>query len=1100
MPKAVLITGPAGSGKTAHCLRVCREALKEKSPGRVIYLVPGADAVRDTERSLLLGGDSKGLIGSVVMDFVGLAFRILKEAGHFPLRRISSLEKTYLIHLILRDIPLSFFGSAKAYDGFAEVVADLIAELKRGMISSEDFLRGCLAATRHGVEREKVLELHAIYRAYQEILKKWNAYDGDGLQWMAAEALAADPSLLSSVEILLVDGFATYTPVEFEILRVLISRVAESRITLCCEAGRPEVFGFVEGTYTRLKELCSDSLALSTNRDVPEPLTHLQRTLFSQSEAQLSAGTVVAILACSDPVREVETVARHIEKIRREEGLDYKDFMVIARDIAQYIAPVSEVFAERRIPFCAAASAPLPQQPSIKSLLFALQLLNGEFRGDAILALLKNPYFNDDPDIAAQIENYVDEFGLWDEEEFRQTWTATGETTRDVNCLDAYKTRLLETLDKLRSQARAISSAEEFRDFVFQTIKELGLLRRTETAAQVAAQPPRLGVSAIPPFSPEYRALRALASLLDAICEYVRLTDLPPSDYATFLDILERGLSWAQVPTSPRSLNSVRVTSIVGGAPAAAPVVFISGLCERSFPREIVNEPFFKDRERRLINRQGKIILDERLPLSSGERFFFYTAVSRATRRLFLTYPGTDDAGEELVPSHYLGEVVRLFSDLEDVAKETPALRVVPDFDSISDAVEMRNFVSHHLARKAVEQDAQHDERQSLAALAYNELLGAGEFSPHNLIYRPPAPDAKLSEDVFSASRTNVYPTSVSELETFARCPFRHFCQYRLRLKELPRYEFSHVEEGTLYHHVLAALYREIYQTSGAEETGSRPDSVPRRPGIEAIPGGKLTARLRELADEFIKSGYSRLFCTPRMEVRRRSVETKLANFLASEIENQRTNATCPAFFELSFGQGKSRHNADSRSTTERLSLSIESLAEDETGQGPGSSRSQPDAARGIKVLLSGRMDRVDAFDREGQEFGIVLDYKRSERRSEWDLRSGTVLQAGLYMLALKELFGLEPAGAFYYFISSRRKRGIFAAEERERISGSGDVSQKDKASCQDIARLIERKARQALGYVRRILDGEIAVNPANPDECRYCPFLSVCRVTEFRG
>lgn len=93
MPKAVLITGPAASGKTAHCLRICREALKEKSPGRVIYLVPGADAVRDTERSLLLGGDSKGLIGSVVMDFVGLAFRILKECGHFPVRRISSLEK-----------------------------------------------------------------------------------------------------------------------------------------------------------------------------------------------------------------------------------------------------------------------------------------------------------------------------------------------------------------------------------------------------------------------------------------------------------------------------------------------------------------------------------------------------------------------------------------------------------------------------------------------------------------------------------------------------------------------------------------------------------------------------------------------------------------------------------------------------------------------------------------------------------------------------------------------------------------------------------------------------------------------------------------------
>ena len=100
-------------------------------------------------------------------------------------------------------------------------------------------------------------------------------------------------------------------------------------------------------------------------------------------------------------------------------------------------------------------------------------------------------------------------------------------------------------------------------------------------------------------------------------------------------------------------------------------------------------------------------------------------------------------------------------------------------------------------------------------------------------------------------------------------------------------------------------------------------------------------------------------------------------------------------------------------------------------------------------------------------------------------------------MLALRELFGLEPAGALYYFISSRRKRGIFLEDEEKRIAGHKDISRKDRASFEQIARLMERNARQALEYVRRILDGEIGVNPADPDECSHCPFVSVCRITD---
>ncbi len=1081
MKKAILVTGPAGSGKTARCVRVCSEALGRGGPGRVIYLVPSTEAVREVERELLLRGGRRGILGPVVTDFVELALRILKEAGCFPLRRIRPIERRYLILRIIRETPLRFFESVRNYEGFADVVADFIAELKRGMISPEDFLEGALGAEgQGGIARDKVQELHVMYRTYHDALATRGAYDGEGLQWKAAEALGANASLLSGVETLLVDGFATYTPVEFEMLTQLVGRVGESHITLCYEEGRPEVFTFVGATYARLKRLCTaEPVVLSGNHRASGALCHLERAIFAEQDSEVPAGTTVGIVPCSDVHRELETVAREMERIRKEEGLDYSDFMVIFRDVRDYLPAITEVFGERRIPLSLATGASLAEEPFIRALVSALRLAKGEFQRENVLAVLKNSYLDADKDAAAAVENYADEFGLWDEKPFRQTWTEAGKLRQDVGPLNDFRTRFLGTFDQLRARAEGVSSAEEFRQFVFDAIRELGFLRREEDREGNGVDESSRRSERCEAFSSEYRSLAALDQLLDTMCEYDRLLGLGRASYGAFLEMMERGLAWMPLPPSRRNLNSLRVSPIVGGPPSEAAVVFVCGLCERSFPREILNEPFFKDRERRFINRRGTIVLDERLPLSSGERFFFYVAVTRATRRLVLTYPAFDRAGEELVRSHYVEEVARVFSDLKQAAEEeAPVGRVVPEFKSLTDVGELRCFIAHHLSRPIEEGDEDREEDSTVAALTYNELRRLGILEADHLVYRPTV--ERLSDEVRGASQErNVYLTSVSELETFARCPFRHFCEYRLRLKELPRYEFGPAEEGMLYHEVLAGLYREIYLPSRKGSTRGDDACFFVPGGIESVAADDLEGKLTLLVDEFIHGRYSRLFRSPRMAVRRRALLAKIKDFVFKEVENERVNATRPAYFELSFGRGKSQQNADSHSTGKCLSLRSE--------EGP-------------LVRISGRMDRVDIFKEGEEKFGVVLDYKRSAQASGLDLGSGTVLQPGLYMLALEDLFGLKAAGAFYYFISSARKRGVFATEEEERIGGQGDVSKTDRSSYEEIRELMERNARQALEYVRRIMEGEISIRPADEKECRSCPFGSICRIKDRCG
>ncbi len=562
--------------------------------------------------------------------------------------------------------------------------------------------------------------------------------------------------------------------------------------------------------------------------------------------------------------------------------------------------------------------------------------------------------------------------------------------------------------------------------------------------------------------------------------------DLPRADFTTLLDMFERGLLVSSLAPSLRNASCVRVTSIVGGPPSPAKVVFVCGLCEGSFPKEIANEPFLKDRERRQINRRGRIVLGERFPLSSGERFFFYVAVTRATQRLLLTYPLMDSSGKELVPSHYVDEVARCFSDLAGgTDREGSALELVPPLNGAADMADLRCLVANSLSRKPVAQAsrllsieggaAEWDEAQSIAALMYNHLTDIHALSAEDLTYQPPGPTTALPLRICGFLKRDPYFTSVSELETFAGCPFRHFCEYTLRLAEPPRYEFGPREEGTLYHGVLFRLYREVYRPGDEVDVVAEAEDA-RANGIEAIPGEELSRRLGYLVAEFINENYPRLFRTPRTEVRRRALEKRLSDFIRKEVENQRANATQPAYFELSFGRGASKPGADSRSTGKPLAVSSE---------------------HGPLVLISGRMDRVDVFEEDEERYGILLDYKRNWQGKRAGLLRGTVLQAGLYMRALRDLFGLRPAGAFYYSINSGRKRGVFAKEKAQRISGHGDVSRTDQASWDEIEDLMRMNAAHAAGYVKRIIAGDIAVAPADSETCGSCPFSGICRVCD---
>jgi RecB family exonuclease len=142
-------------------------------------------------------------------------------------------------------------------------------------------------------------------------------------------------------------------------------------------------------------------------------------------------------------------------------------------------------------------------------------------------------------------------------------------------------------------------------------------------------------------------------------------------------------------------------------------------------------------------------------------------------------------------------------------------------------------------------------------------------------------------------------------------------------------------------------------------------------------------------------------------------------------------------------------------------------------------------------VRLRGIIDRVDA---DADNHAIVRDYKSGSARPEhqgarW--ATDRQLQVALYMLAVRELLGLEPVGGFYQPLGGGdlRARGVFLTGA---APGAALVAN-DGRDPEQLEELLDDARARALALAARLQAGELEPCPAtcSRDGCKY---PGICR------
>jgi len=1083
-------TGPPRCGKTAQLLTQYRDVLARNQPGAALWLSPSWRAAGEVYGQLL-GGVCRGCFGPGVITFEKFADRVL-ELAPGEIRPMSRLMKRQLVAQLIDDQlaagRLIHFRPIAGTGGLVDLVCDFIGELKRLEIWPEEFQRACNA---RGIA-QKDLELLEIYDRYQLLLRERQLYDAEGRFWSARDLLgkmqsSTEPPVAmrpwERLRLVVADGFTDFTRTQHEIIEILARRVEQMCISLPLEAEsqetgsqetgsrqtgprRTDLFAKSLGTLSELRRrhphLVHEELPYPDGSDWPA-IAHVRRTLFTNPRHRQSAPktTGIEILAAARQLGEIELIGARIKRLLVDEEAAPGDIAVVFRSPEQVGSLVGEVFGGMGIPVAFERGQTLDRSPALRALAALLRLDVEDWPFRDLLAVLGGNYFQPAwpewrPAVTATTaERAIRRLQI---PRGRQRLIERLRSLGDDAAGDdvaAVLARLGAALDELPHKATPAGWSKAWATLAQQT----GLLQTVQQSA------PQAGV----PDGVAWHRLQRLLSDANTLSQW--LEQHPPEwnrreALAALLDIL----AGEQVGSGDDESGRVRVLSAVSVRALQIPYLFVAGLSEKAFPPP--------DREDRLYGEaEYQRLIDEGLPLvarterNREEMLLFYEVVTRATKRLYLSYPALDESAQPLSPSPFLEELEQVCgAERTEIADLSP----VPPGDEPFSPSEFRvkamaTAIDGDVSLLAgLLADGQWNclSQQILAGLQLAELRrGRKGFSVAEGMFDGDAARQRLAAD-FTTQRTY----SATELEQYASCPYRFFIERVLKLKAVDELALTvdYMQRGRLAHEVLATFHRRVNRA--LDHPGSPVE-------LEAAQCARLAS---ETLDELFAAAEPRGVRAAMREIDRRLMVRWMADYRRQHERYDKLWEKCdlppvPELFEVSFG--RETDGEDPPSTDKPLELS----------------------AAGQTFRISGRVDRIDVGRMAGRTIFNVVDYKTggSSRFSLESVVAGTALQLPLYSMAVAELLLARreavPWQAGYWYV---RDDGFKPRQALKMHRRDGDALVPE-ADWQQIRPLLADTVAALVEGIRR---GEFPVCSRDEHCTGFCPYSTVCRINQVRS
>lgn len=340
-------------------------------------------------------------------------------------------------------------------------------------------------------------------------------------------------------------------------------------------------------------------------------------------------------------------------------------------------------------------------------------------------------------------------------------------------------------------------------------------------------------------------------------------------------------------------------------------------------------------------------------------------------------------------------------------------------------------------------------------------------------------------------------PMSASRLDEYRSCHFSYFMRYGLKAEPRKKAGFDAPEYGTFVHAVLEEVLRAWNKT---------------------MDKGAVRQLTHQAMERYLKEELGGLDDkSPRFAYLFRRLGKTVERVVDNVTEELSVSKFQPIAFELGFGRDK-----------ELPPVEFE--------------------VDGVKLSVSGFVDRVDGWEHDGKLYLRVVDYKTGLKIFDLtDIFHGIGLQMLLYLFTLeqrgKEYFGKDVVGAGVLYIPARdalvvgsrsmeesvrlsevdealRRKGLLLCSEEVlaameppetmgrflpvKVNKDGAFTGEALASLEQFDKLSGHVERVLEEVGRELAAGTVAADPywrnSEQNACRWCPYAAACQFEEGKG
>ena len=1077
----VILSFPAGR-KVFDVREEIKSRIERGEFKSFIYIVPTRRKIRELQREFLSYAP-----GNIAPELNLFTLELFARKLYFssgvekPKRLISETIQGLVFQMVIDSVieQLEYFkppGTGNELPkGTVNKLIDTIVGLKEDGIYPKDLLEQ-IDNVRRGEDRVKLKDIALIYEKYEGLLLSNSFVDVPGIFKELNNILTIENANLIfrnaffEVDSVFIDGFSVFRLPEINLIKML-TKVDGLRIVILFDyfEKNNNLFGHLDECYNKFLDAGFEKLEVKPKTENDKFARYLNKYLFNYIGLKFdkyNAKDFVTLIEAKDRVDEVKTIARLIKSIVNERSdIDLSKICVATYRPEKYTNLFREIFPIYGIPANITDRFYLERSPLVSAIISLLDIPANDYAIGGIVKVLMSSYFDfcagtgrelkpDNIYSASKELKIKSGREFWKERVERRIdfIKAKLDVTSDedeynqlVRELNLFNEALLdfEGLMKIVDKFSAeMMTPSEFKE----RLREVLRLLRVEE--QILKFPRSVAVH--DEIERDARAYQKFIEVVDEVLEVFEFNMKRRERYKFnfYVDLIKKAISRVRYNIRQKYGYGVYVTALEETRGLNFDVMIIAGLVDTEFPSVYEPEVFLSEELRKT---EWRHKLDE--------RYLFYQGVVNFKTHLYLTYPRTDGENE-LVRSRFidsLEQVVEfekvssddfdrgIFSMLELYDKFGRFLKfelgergfdfVVEKFPKlVADYGDKMRYI-FDISRVNISRSNLHDENYAeykgiIKADYYDEKIKLGEHE----------------ERIFS----------ISQLETYGKCPFRYFSERVLNLRTFEEIEdlLTPIERGILYHEVLYKFYN-----SWVELGLSIAENVDKAKEL-------IVEIALEKASEFEINH-------PLWEVEVDELVENMKKFIDLEASSIEYREYKPIYFEVAFGPKiGSRAEVDVNLSTDKP-IQIG------------------------RVKIQGKIDRIDV---KGNKF-LIYDYKTGRYVPTLDdLDRGIHLQIPIYIKVAEEIFKdrgyeMEGVGGVNYIVRGDVRIG------RVLQKGEGKRSKKILDE-EEYKKKIDLAVEKVNVYVDGIVNGKFGLT-SHDDKiskiCWGCPFIEICRISEVK-